>query len=423
MLALTGAALAVACALADDPDWVHDVAPIIHGHCLPCHTDDGPAPFPLVEHGDVASRATFLMEVVASRHMPPWLVDERSPAMRDVVHLDGEQRETLRRWLLAGKPRGEGEVLPAATRADPAASDTPGDRLVLAMERPQTIPADGPEETRRVVFPLRNTEPLFVSGLTWHTQAPTALHAVTLQGVGHDSDDEGRADQARVGDAAVHFEALGSGGLGAVSTGLPRFELPAGFAFRLPADAELVAEMHVQPVGRRLALYETVELLLCADPDPRRVQPQLLSVEQLDVPAGDPGYRLEASWTLPCDVDLLGVLPRAGSLCTTVQLRVSPSIEEAVGGEGGPAVTRDRLLDIAAWNPRFRRPYLFQRPQRLAAGTLITARWLLDNSADNLANPSIPPARVTETQSVTDERVALMLWVAPVDAEDASLLR
>jgi hypothetical protein len=423
MPGLSGLALAVACVLADDPDWVHDVAPIIHEHCLPCHTDDGPAPFPLVEHGDVASRATFLMEVVASRHMPPWLVDERSPAMRDVEHLDGVQRETLRRWLLAGKPRGEGES-PSATDA-PAGGEAaaPGDRLVLAMEQAQTIPADGPEETRRVVFPLGNTGPLWVSGLTWHTQAPTALHAVTLQGGGQDGHDEGRAGEARVGGDAVHLEALGSGGLGAVSTGLPRFELPAGFAFRLPAGAELVAEMHVQPVGRRLALRETVELLVSSEPEPRLVQPLLLSVDRVDVPAGDPGYRLEASRTLPCDVDVLGVLPRAGSLCTTLQLRQSPPADAPSGGAATLGTPPQRLLDVAVWNPRFRRPFLYQEPLRLPAGTVLTARWLLDNSVDNLANPSLPPVRVTSGESVTDERVALLLWVAPVDAEDASLLR
>ena len=109
---------------------------------------------------------------------------------------------------------------------------------------------------------------------------------------------------------------------------------------------------------------------------------------------------------------MIDALPRGGGLCRTIQL-------SATSPSAAPRV----LFSVPDWDAHFRRPYLYVRPQALTAGTRLVTRWVLDNSADNLANPSNPPKRVRLGADAVDELLSLVLWVSPRDPSDADLLR
>jgi hypothetical protein len=469
-VALAAALLALAAPADDTPTWHGGVEQLVARRCGGCHVDGGPAPFDLVSYDDVASRAQFVRYVVDEGLMPPWLPDDRGPALAHDNRLTADERRTLSRWVAEGRPRGERSVGSATPRdivtpadatpveATPAAATPASARAASAtsanstsanatsvaetaalgahptrdgatapgvvradQDGPWALPAEGARDMRSFVLPLGNNEPLRVRAVSWTSSEPTALHGVTLL-----ADPHGIGAMLDGGSSAAGYDAMGDVGLlpsgthGALGVGLPRLQLPDGYVFELPARSDLVAEVHAQPVGRPLQLTGSVELTLHTGDEPARaLAPLSLLVTHIDVPAGEADHRLQDEIELPCAVDLVGVLPRAGSVCRQLELtRRAPP-----GDAAAPPPADEVLLSIPDWNPHFRRPFLFREPVRLEPGTRLSARWLLDNSADNLANPSAPPKRVALGGEPDDELLAMLLWVAPVDPADAATLR
>jgi hypothetical protein len=435
LLALAAALLCGAVTADETPTWHGEVEGLVARRCGGCHVEGGPAPFALVSYDDVASRAQFVRYVVDEGLMPPWLPDDRGPALAHDNRLTAAEKNTLSRWVAEGRPRGARDEEGATSRVsatEPGAATLPGagpdldgataPGVVRAeQDGPWPFPAEGARDMRSFVLPLGNDEPLRVRAVSWTSSEPTALHGVTLL-----ADPHGIGAMLDEGSVAAGYDAMGDVGLlpsgthGALGVGLPRLELPEGYVFELPARSDLVAEVHAQPVGRPLQLTGSVELTLHDGDEPARaLAPLSLLVTRIDVAPGDADHRLLDEIELPCAVDLVGVLPRAGSVCRQLELtRRAP----AADGDAPPP-TDEVLLSVPDWNPHFRRPFLYREPVRLEPGTRLTARWLLDNSADNLANPSAPPKRVILGGEPDEELLAMLLWVAPVDPADAATLR
>src|SRR5262245_61010225 len=54
------------------PNFVSDVAPILHAKCATCHQPDGAAPFALLSIDDARAKAKEMKAAVSSKEMPPW---------------------------------------------------------------------------------------------------------------------------------------------------------------------------------------------------------------------------------------------------------------------------------------------------------------------------------------------------------------
>jgi len=59
-------------ALPDQPTFANDIAPILQKNCLPCHREQGAAPFSLASYAAVKKRAKTIAKVTQKRIMPPW---------------------------------------------------------------------------------------------------------------------------------------------------------------------------------------------------------------------------------------------------------------------------------------------------------------------------------------------------------------
>ena len=406
--------LAAAVAASSDISWHEHVQPLVATHCAGCHVEGGPAPFPLASYDDVARRSAFVLAVMDSGRMPPWLPDDSGPSLRHVNKLSEAQGETLRSWVSTGKLRGREPQPPAADEA--FAEQEP--EIVLTMSEAWPVPSEGPRDMHTVVLPVGNEQRLLVRQVGWFSNQPQAVHGVTFL-----ADGSGTARDFDARTLGPGYDSMGdvgvtpSGALGAIGPGLPRFSLPTGYAFEVPAGAHIVAELHSLPTGLGGPMLGEVQLGLSEVEQPTLVLPLSLLDFEIDVPPGATDHVLQDAWRLPCAVELIGVLPRAGDVCRSLELF---AVNEATGSDE-PATAR-HLLRIPAWDTHFRRPYLFEQPVPLDEATLIAARWTLDNSADNPANPSSPPRRVTLGPKATDELVGMVLWVAPVDPADGPVL-
>src|SRR5262249_2694856 len=131
----------------------------------------------------------------------------------------------------------------------------------------------------------------------------------------------------------------------------------------------------------------------------------------IDIPAGDANWRLEDSFTLPCDVEAVTVGGHGHALLKTLRLTA-----ELGGGKEEP------LLLIPHWDFDWQNRFTYQQRAKLPKGAVIHSELSYDNSADNPSNPNKPPKRVHWGQQTTDEMGSITLLVVPAEEKDLDTL-
>ena len=183
---------------------------------------------------------------------------------------------------------------------------------------------------------------------------------------------------------------------------LPVIE-PAGMSWRVDPDTDLVLNMHLQPTGKPEAIQASIGLYF-TDTAPTKF-PMLLQLENdgaLDIPPGRKDFPVADDFTLPVDVDLLAIYPHAHFLGKRLE-----AFATLPGGE------KKWLIRIPRWDLNWQAVFHYARPVGLPKGTVVSMRYVYDNSADNLDNPHQPPQRVVGGNRAIDEMSHLWLQVLP----------
>jgi mono/diheme cytochrome c family protein len=413
----------------DVPTWDGEVASIIRTHCSGCHAAGGPGPFPLERHEDLARRSQFIKHVLSTGLMPPWLPSHGLP-IRDDRTIPTAQLAILEAWIDAGAPKSDPidaetpappstSVSPEAPEGpSPAGTDTSNGVHEAVMRAPWQLPAEGgarwfkaERDKRTFVLPLGNDRPLRIRSIDYTTEAPLALAATAFA-----ADATGQARRMvdwdeepgsyMMGD--IGFVAAGS--LGVVGPGGGRLDYPDGFHVLIPADSDLVSEVHFRPQGRSWTLSDRLQLEECtAGPGSRQLVPVNVMVRKIEL-APDETKAFHSDLVLPMAVDLVAITPRASRRCRSMEVRLVD-----------PVTGRSRvILGIDDWNPHYRETLVLESPLRLEKGAVVEVSWQYDNSAGNPRNPVIPPERVSLGARVGSANVLLMC--APVDPEAVAAL-
>jgi hypothetical protein len=132
-----------------------------------------------------------------------------------------------------------------------------------------------------------------------------------------------------------------------------------------------------------------------------------LSSNRIDIPPGERAYRVTDHFTMPVDVDVLGIIPHAHYIG-----------KDMLGYAVLPDGTRRTLIHISEWNFNWQDQYFYPTPIRLPAGTRVEMEFTYDNSAANPRNPHHPPERVRYGPGSSDEMAGLHLQVVPVRESD-----
>jgi mono/diheme cytochrome c family protein len=82
--------------------WYSAAEPLLQRYCVTCHTDGGPAPFPLESYSQVYAKRSAMEYVLESQTMPPLGFADLTPAQEGLL-LD---------WLAAGAPQGDDSQSP-----------------------------------------------------------------------------------------------------------------------------------------------------------------------------------------------------------------------------------------------------------------------------------------------------------------------
>jgi mono/diheme cytochrome c family protein len=393
------------------PSFNHDVGPVLHRNCTPCHRPGAAGPFPLLTYEDARSRAAKVAELVSKRRMPPWMPAPGHGEFENERRLDDADIASLRAWAAAGAPEGR----PEDRRSPPQFSSEwqfgPPD-LTIELRESFPLAAAGNDVYRNFVVPFPAGTNRFVRAFEFRPESAAVHHARILFDATGESRRRDAADPVCGFPGTMPPARLPSGHLLGWVLGRQPTLSPPDLPWPLDGQGDLILQLHLRPTGKPEKIHPRLGLYFTNQPPRRQAVLLGLVAQTLDIAAGDSRYEVRRSLELPVDAELLSVMPHAHYLGREVELTVLT-----------PGGDRRSLLLIPEWNFDWQDDYRYRQPITLARGTRIEMRWRFDNSAANPHNPSTPPRRVLHGPASTDEMAELWLQLVPHDERDADVLR
>jgi len=400
--------------LPDTVTFSEHIAPIIFNNCTSCHRPGEAAPFKLMSYRDVQKRGRTILDVVQRRYMPPWQPEPGHGDFRDERRLSDRQIALLQRWVENGMAEGDPQKLPKVPEF-PQGWYLGKPDLIVTMDRAFDVPADGPDIYRNFVLPLHLTEDKWVTAIDIRPSAREVVHHAL-----YFRDEKGSARKLDGKDGQPGFSGMGfrgSGQLGGWAVGARPAKLPDGLAWPLPQGSDLVVQTHFHPSGK--AEKETITFAIYFAPKaPVRslvtvqLPPAFGLFSGIDIPPGKADFTRKDSFTLPVDVDVVGVSAHAHYLGKSLR-----------GWAVLPDGRSERLFSIKDWDFNWQGGYLYKQFVRLPKGTVLHAEVIWDNSADNERNPHLPPKRVRWGEGTDDEMGSLRYEVVAANEKDVPALR
>src|SRR5579885_2184891 len=251
-LLMAGAAPLLGAGSPSQPNFAHDIAPIVYRYCTPCHRPGQSGPFPLLAYSDVKKRAGLIAAVTRRRYMPPWLPQRGYGTFQDELALTPAQIRTIETWVEQGAPEGPAAEIPPPPHFEEGWQLGKPDLVLEAA--PFELPASGPDVYWNFVWipPIRATR--YVRAIEIRPGKPRLVHHANLL-------------VDRMGTAHLRETAPGKGFAGMELAilrspfdpeghflfwkpgSIPQEE-PAGFSWRLDPGNELVLNAHLQPSGK-----------------------------------------------------------------------------------------------------------------------------------------------------------------------------
>ena len=389
-----------------------DIAPILFGNCIVCHRPGESAPFSLLDYGEARKRAGLITALTTSRFMPPWLPEHGSVDFLGERGLSDEEITRIRQWVEQGAVEGDAADLPTLPEFTEGWQLGEPD-VVLTMQAPFTVPAEGVDVFRNFVLPIPVATPRWVKAVELRPGNPRVVHHAVMQV------DPSRSSQRRdEEDAESGFPGMdmaGSEPPGGQLIGWTPGKLPIAderLAWRLEPGSDMVVQLHMLPSGKPEQVAPIVGLYFTDQPSGEQAVSLLMRNDQIDIPAGVSDYVIEDSLTLPVAVEALGIYPHAHYLGKSIEAFASL-----------PDGRKQWLIKIPKWDFNWQDDYRYRQPLHLPAGTRIDMRFVFDNSSANALNPHSPPQRVSFGNRSTDEMATLTIQVMPRQADDKPLLR
>jgi tetratricopeptide (TPR) repeat protein/mono/diheme cytochrome c family protein len=384
-----------AAALAQEqPTFSRDIAPVLFAQCATCHRPGEVGGFSLLSFGDARPRAAAIARAVRSGAMPPWKPDVIPGAeLAGARRLSEHDIALIEKWAATGAVEGN----PADAPPPPAFPDgwqLGQPDLVASMAEPYFVEPGGGDQLRNFVIPLALTKGRYVRGLEFRPDNPRVVHHANIR---VDTTGSGRANDAA--DPQPGFDGRLSGGsefpegqfLGWTPGQLPPL-LDGDSAWWLAPGSDLVVQLHMRPTGQRERVQVRIGLFF-TDVAPRRTPVMVrLGKQDLDIAPGAANYRVEDSYRLPVDADVVAIQPHAHYRA-----------REVTASARFPDGSEQPLLHIANWDFDWQDQYRFVKPIHLPAGTLLRMAYRYDNSQANPRNPDYPPKRIRWGQNSSDE--------------------
>ena len=391
---------------AEAPTFNKDIAPILFAHCAACHRPGDIGPFPLLTYADAKKRAKQLARVTDKRIMPPWMPHPEWATFKDARTLTAEQIAVFQKWADAGTPEGDAKDLPPQPKFKEGWQLGKPD-LILKMDKPFTIPAEGRDVYHHFVFPLDLPKDRYLKGIeVIPGNRRVAHHAVGIL------DTSGTAVKLAKKHDGISYPGNTPGFLPAGFTPGYAPGQKGGFfgpdeAITLKKGTDLVLQMHYSPSGKEETDQTQIGLYFTDTPPKRNVGILLMGSLDIDIAPGVKEYKRTDSFTIPVDYEVRSAWAHMHLIGKEVKMWAELPDKKTV-----------KLLWISDWNFNWQDTYVYDKPFVLPKGTVVKAEFVWDNSAANPRNPSNPPKRVLNGEQSADEMGGLILGGRPVKPAD-----
>jgi Copper type II ascorbate-dependent monooxygenase, C-terminal domain len=389
-----------------DLTFTKDVAPIVQAHCQSCHRPGEGTPFSLLTYESAKPWAKDIKKMVETRAMPPWFDDGTTEKFENKRSLTQDQINTIVDWVNSGAPKGDPKDMPAPLSFVEGWT-IPKPDVVYQLPHPFSIPATGVMQYQYVIIPSGFTKDTWVQDVEAAPTDRSVVHHIVAyvrapgsnyfkdmpKNVFFEAPPKTDGKPAPKGDVPNDW-------LVGYAPGQPPDMFKPGQAKLIPANSDIVLEVHYMPEGKATTDQSRLGLVLAKDPPLERTMTLSAGNEKLAIPPNDPNYRVDASYTIPQDMTLLGMHPHMHTRGKSAQYRlVFPNGETKT------------VLNVPRYNWHWQLWYNLEQPIKLPKGTKLECTEHFDNSKDNPENPD-PNRTVPWGQQSTDEMMVCMFNVA-----------
>lgn len=376
--------------------YSNQIARIFADHCVRCHREGEIGPFAMSSYDEVAGWAEMIQEVVAEKRMPPWHANPEYGKFANDCSLSDKQCQLIEQWVADGAPEGDRTQLPEPKQYLTGWQLPREPDVVFPIhEKPFAVPAEG-----EVKYQYFRVDPKFTED-KW---IKCAQLLPGNRGVVHHILAFARLKGTREGIEGARGFLVG------YVPGSQAEQFPEGMAKRIPANSELIFQVHYTPIGTAQTDLSQLGIVF-ADPDDVKLEVKTTSAVQprLRIPPGEANYKVTA--LLPEKLPECRLITMAPHM----HLRGKAFRYMAVYPDG----KKEILLDVPEYDFNWQTGYRAAEPVKIPAGSRIECEATFDNSAANLNNPD--PTKTVRWGDQTDDEMMIGYFdiVVPI-GEDPS---
>ncbi|MDB4456864.1 hypothetical protein N9019_00745 [Akkermansiaceae bacterium] len=428
----------------------------------------------MTNYAEVVDLAESILYVTEKRLMPPWPPNRQFSRFVGERGLTDGQLQLIADWVESGAPQGD-PAQEAPIPDFPEGSLLGEPDIVLKMSEAFPIRGNNRDEYRVFVLPTGLTEDRDIVALEFRPGNPSIVHHALFA---MDTTDEARRLEDE--DARPGYESFGGFGVplrqglslgGWVPGATPRF-YPAGTGVRLPANADLLLQVHYAPWPVAETDQSTVNVFLADKPVERQVKNRLMLPS--DLVDEDGNYFLIPPALAPFSGGIIGsgiqtLLGESITPAQTSALAQNAMVDTVFGDQLGGTVagflafdipanttpqfraiwnvksdisllnvwphmhylgrnweitlerpdgSKENLIRIDDWDFNWQGSYTFPKYIKVPEGSVIRAAALYDNTLVNPYNPSFPPVDVGWGEKTKDEMFFLPFTYVDYQAGD-----
>ena len=330
----------------------NEIAQIFQRKCFQCHTANNLG-VSFLTYTEARPWARAIREEILERRMPPWSAVRGYGHFANDISLSSRELEIILSWADGGAPSG---VLKAEESTPPVfvppapAWDRGTPDIVLPIGDGQAIEASAPFSVKRFVVPTA-------------LPAATRIRSIALK----------QGDRRVVRHAAFYEEASGRW-LGSWTAWQTAVTLPAGVAYRLPANAKLVVEIGYS--GTDEAVTDRSELGLYVEKGAGAAVDGLTLTAPAPAAAPSSSTRVRSVTTVKTPVSLVALWPNPSDNARSVEVTAT-----------APDGVTTPLLWIKDYRPEWRSSYFLAKPVALASGTRLAMTTYFDTTGEKATSP------------------------------------
>lgn len=356
--------------------YAQDIAPLLERKCVECHSAGNIGQWSMSNHARVKAKSAMMQEVLLARRMPPWGADPNFGKFSNDRSLTTAEKRLLLRWVESGSPRGEGEDYLTTVKPPNRLWPLGQPDMVVALPKPQEIPANGVLPYRHVKVPLSLTNDIWIGAVAIQPGNLECTHHV-IPRITYPKQGKTNTETAE--------------SLEGWSPGKTFIRFPQGTGKQIRPGAVIDIELHYTATGKPETDSTEIGLYLLKEKPPLYYESRLAINMDLNIPPGESDLRTHAMTGFKRDTMLYTLVPHMHN-------RGSWMKYEALYPDG----RHELLLHVPRYDFNWQMEYVLAEPKKMPAGSWILCTGGFDNSSLNPHNPD-PQKRVHWGEQSWDE--------------------